>query len=243
MTQAMAKGMERGRCVTGIEGVDIILGGGIPVNSTVLVSGAPGTGKTSLAFEFLARGAVQGEAGLLISTIESEQKLLSNIPPLDFFDDAQLKKGALVIVSLDEMMKTAGVSPTKMDQGAIEKLVGAIAKAVSAAKVKRLAIDTIDTLLTEVQGAVLDGVLLTELSEMLYKSGCTALLVSSRSATGALGAGVDGIVMLGNLERRGDTLRTLQVLKMKGTSHSRARYVIDLTPAGVLLTPLLRGGA
>jgi len=78
---------------------------------------------------------------------------------------------------------------------------------------------------------------------MLYKSGCTALLVSSRSATGALGAGVDGIVMLGNLERRGDTLRTLQVLKMKGTSHSRARYVIDLTPAGVLLTPLLRGGA
>lgn len=229
--------------MTGIEGVDIILGGGIPVNSTVLVSGAPGTGKTSLAFEFLARGAVQGEAGLLISTIESEQKLLSNIPPLDFFDDAQLKKGALVIVSLDEMMKTAGVSPTKMDQDAIEKLVGAIAKAVSAAKVKRLAIDTIDTLLTEVQGAVLDGVLLTELSEMLYKSGCTALLVSSRSATGALGAGVDGIVMLGNLERRGDTLRTLQVLKMKGTSHSRARYVIDLTPAGVLLTPLLRGGA
>jgi len=37
-------------------------------------------------------------------------------------------------------------------------------------------------------------------------------------------------------------IRTMQIIKMKGTSHSRSRYVIDLTNAGVLVTPLLKGG-
>jgi circadian clock protein KaiC len=243
MTEAMAKGTERGRCVTGVEGLDIILGGGIPINSAVLVSGGPGTGKTSLAIEFLMRGAVQGESGLLITTMESEEKLLSNAPPLDFFDEGLLKKGVMSVVALDEIRKSAGISATQIDEAGIEKLVGAISKVVSAAKVKRLVIDTVDTLLAEAQGAALDAILLTSLSELLYKNGCTALLISSHGATGTIGAAVDGIILLGNHERHGDILRTMQVLKMKGTSHSRAKYVIDLTPAGVLVTPLLRGGS
>ncbi len=53
----------------------------------------------------------------------------------------------------------------------------------------------------------------------------------------------DGIILLGNLERRGDLLRTIQVIKMRGTTHSRAKYVLDLTPIGVLLAPLLKGGS
>ena len=53
----------------------------------------------------------------------------------------------------------------------------------------------------------------------------------------------DGVVVTGNLERRGDLLRTLQVVKMRGTMHSRAKYVLDLTAVGVLLVPLLKGGS
>jgi circadian clock protein KaiC len=48
---------------------------------------------------------------------------------------------------------------------------------------------------------------------------------------------------MANMERRGDLLRTLQVIKMRGTMHSRAKYVLDLTPMGVLLVPLLKGGS
>ncbi|HEQ78852.1 MAG TPA: circadian clock protein KaiC, partial [Euryarchaeota archaeon] len=51
------------------------------------------------------------------------------------------------------------------------------------------------------------------------------------------------IILMGNLERRGDLLRTLQVVKMRGTQHSRAKYVLDLTNVGVLLVPLLKGGS
>jgi circadian clock protein KaiC len=52
----------------------------------------------------------------------------------------------------------------------------------------------------------------------------------------------DGIILMGNYERRGDLLRTLQVVKMRGTSHSRAKYVLDITPLGILMVPLLKGG-
>ena len=48
---------------------------------------------------------------------------------------------------------------------------------------------------------------------------------------------------MGNMERRGDLLRTLQVVKMRGTQHSRTKYVLSLTPVGVLLVPLLKGGS
>jgi len=243
MTPAMATSAQRGRCVTGIDGLDNILGGGIPTSNIVLVTGPSGTGKTTLAMEFLARGAVHGEIGIMVTTQEGQEKLLSNIPRLDFLKEAMFKKGTITILELAEVLRSAGVSPTQMDEAAVDKLVGALGKVVSTAKVTRLVIDTVDTILTDVKDETLDAILLTRLSEVLYKEGCTAMLISSRGTSGTLAAISDGIVLLGNLDRKGDLLRTMQVVKMKGTSHSRARYVIDLTSYGVLVTPLLKGGS
>ncbi|PIV67756.1 MAG: circadian clock protein KaiC, partial [Euryarchaeota archaeon CG01_land_8_20_14_3_00_38_12] len=44
-------------------------------------------------------------------------------------------------------------------------------------------------------------------------------------------------------ERKGYMLRTLHVVKMRGTMHSLAKYILDLTPNGVVLIPLLKWGA
>src|SRR3970282_2339317 len=59
------------RCVTGVEGVDNILNGGIPRGNTVLLTGAVGGGQTSLCLEFLVHGALHGENSLYISVPES----------------------------------------------------------------------------------------------------------------------------------------------------------------------------
>lgn len=240
----MAKGDSRGRCVTGVEGLDTILGGGIPACNIVLVAGGTGTGKTTLGFEFLVRGANAGDKGLLISTVESEQKLLANIPSFNFLDPKALKNGTISIVELKEIAQEGGLSVSNFDQAAIDKLVLSIGALVSKTKAKRLVIDTLDTILAEVQDDALDTYLLVKLSESLYKNQCTAILVASMSCDHEIeGAVADGIIRMDNYERKGDLLRTLQVLKMKGTSHSRAKYVVDLTESGVLMTTLLKGGS
>src|SRR4051812_12882195 len=63
------------RCATGIEGLDNILGGGLPRNRLYLVQGDPGVGKTTLALQFLLRGIREGEAGLYITLSETKEEL------------------------------------------------------------------------------------------------------------------------------------------------------------------------
>jgi circadian clock protein KaiC len=63
------------RAPTGIRGLDDILGGGIARNRLHLLEGTPGTGKTTIALEFLLAGADQGESGIYVSLAETEEEL------------------------------------------------------------------------------------------------------------------------------------------------------------------------
>jgi circadian clock protein KaiC len=239
----MAMASEREKCITGIEGLDNILGGGIPTNNIVLVTGTTGTGKTTLAFEFLVRGAVSRENGVLITTVESKDKLLASIPSLVFYDEKMLGK-QITIVSLKDLIDGMVISHSKADEPLIDKLIISIEKLIDGAKAKRLVIDSIDTILPDRKDDRLNTYFLTKLSEMLHAHGSTAILVSKVStAESGIGSVVDGIIQMSNFERKGDLLRTMQVPKMKGTAHSRAKYVIDLTITGILVTTLLRGGS
>jgi circadian clock protein KaiC len=63
------------RISTGSEGLDDILGGGFDADRLYLCEGRPGTGKTTLALQFLRAGASHGEATLYISLSETEREL------------------------------------------------------------------------------------------------------------------------------------------------------------------------
>lgn len=62
---------------TGIPGLDEILPGGLPANRLYLVEGMPGTGKTTLALQFLLEGRRVGERGLYVTLSETKEELLS----------------------------------------------------------------------------------------------------------------------------------------------------------------------
>src|SRR5689334_8969449 len=63
------------RAQTGIEGLDVILNGGLPKNRLYLVEGDPGVGKTTLALQFLLEGVAKGERALYVTMSETAQEI------------------------------------------------------------------------------------------------------------------------------------------------------------------------
>ena len=240
----------RERCVTGIQGLDNALDGGIPRGNTILVTGSCGTGKTTLSLEFLVHGALDDETCLFISVTESSAKLLTNIIPYDFFEESLIKKGKLIFVDMPVVYEKLGLDKLELQLEEVDVLVRAISDIVREMDVKRLVIDSITSVCYRLrtQEKIRDFIL--KIGATLSSLGCTSILISEISPVeeryslfGVEEAIADGIIFMGNLERRGDLLTTLQVVKMRGTQHSRTKYVLDLTSAGVLLVPLLKGGS
>jgi circadian clock protein KaiC len=250
MAEDITGARKRDRCVTGIDALDNVLDGGIPRGNTVLVTGSVGTGKTTLSMEFLVHGALQGENCLFVSVTESCEKLMNNIIPYEFFDDKLIREGKLVFVDMPVIYSQLGLEELEFEMEEVDVLVDALSDIVSELETKRLVIDSITSVCYRLRTQEKIREFILRLGAVLSAKGCTSLLVSEISPAeeryslfGVEEAIADGIIFMGNLERRGDLLRTLQVVKMRGTMHSRAKYVLDLTHCGVLLVPLLKGGS
>src|SRR5687768_9818928 len=67
--------LQRRRIRTGNPGHDDILGGGLPPDHLYVIEGNPGTGKTTLALQFLIEGVKRGERGLFITLSETSEEL------------------------------------------------------------------------------------------------------------------------------------------------------------------------
>src|SRR5512136_3176476 len=134
---------DRDRCATGLEGLDTILYGGIPRSNTVLLTGSCGTGKTSLALEFLIHGAMKGENSLFVSVTENSDKLLTNIIPYMFFEKSLIKSGRLVFVDLPIMYERLGMTKAELSMEEIDLLVAAISRLATELGTKMLVLDSI----------------------------------------------------------------------------------------------------
>jgi circadian clock protein KaiC len=235
--------------VTGIEGLDNILDGGIPRGNTVLVSGSCGTGKTTLSLEFLVRGASNGERSLFLSVTEASPKIVQNLSTFEFFDPKLMEEGRLTFLDVPVLYEKLGLHREEFSLEDIDLLVGSIVRLASELKVQRLVLDSLTSLCYRIRQDEKIRDLILKLGKGLSDIDCTTILVSEigpqenrYSLYGVEEAIADGVLLLGNVQRRGDLLRTLKVIKMRGTTHSRAQYVLDLTSLGILLAPYLKGG-
>lgn len=80
MTDARGKqpspdGVAPDKCLSGVPGLDSVMAGGYPTNHLFLLEGDPGTGKTTLAMQFLMEGVRAGERGLYVTLSESAAEL------------------------------------------------------------------------------------------------------------------------------------------------------------------------
>ncbi|MGI0052755.1 MAG: RAD55 family ATPase [Thermoplasmata archaeon] len=234
----------RERCSTGIEALDNILEGGIPRGNTVLVAGSVGTGKTTLSLEFLLHGAERGERSLFLSVTEPTNKLVENMRSFEFFRPELLSSGALTLVDIPLVYEKLGLDHEEMRPDEVRIFLATLDAFLTESKAQRVVLDSLTSLAYRIQREERIRDFMLRLSEILAAHGCTSLLVSEigpqpgrYSLRGVEEAIVDGVMLLGTARRHGDMLRVLQVVKMRGTSHSRAEYVVEMTPIGLLLAP------
>jgi circadian clock protein KaiC len=230
------------RCATGVQGLDQIMNGGMPRGNTVLLAGASGTGKTTLAFQFLCEGAARGEPGAFISVTEPTAMLKRNLASYRFFKQEYLDSGRLTLLDLRAVALKMGLKDGMFQGGEYFALVTTLQKVCRELQLKRLVIDSITAVCQWLVGPVRVRDFVYRLGLALSDLNCTTILTSETppreirfSMFGVEEFISDGIVFLGEEEQGRQLVRTLQVIKMRGTSHERSKYFMELTPDGIRL--------
>jgi len=239
---------ERELCKTGIEELDTQLGGGIPIGNTVLVVGSSGSGKTTTSMQFLINGAHQGERGVFFTITEPLFKLTRNMDGFEFYDKKLIESGMVNLIDLRIISERLGLDTEKYSIEDASALLDILRDIADELNVKRLVIDSITALCYRLQSREMIRDFIFKLGSSLAAMSCTTFLTSEvppqvfqYSQYGIEEFIADGIIFLGDIDRQGDLIRTLQIVKMRGTAHSRTKSAMNISSKnGIELAPLLK---
>ncbi len=238
----------RSRCKVGIEELDSEMNGGIPIGSTVLITGASGVGKTTTCMQFLTNGIELGEKGVFFTTTETISKLIQHLKGYDFFDKNLIESGKLSIIDLWTIGERLGLTTERYTAEDINVLFEVIRDITKELDVIRLVIVSVTSLCYRLQTKEMIRDFIFRLAVSLAAMKCTTILTSEvpprvfqYSQYGIEEFIADGIMFLGDVERKGDLIRTLQLIKLRGTAHSRTKFAMSLSSKrGVELAPMLK---
>jgi len=239
---------ERPRCKVGIELLDLELNGGFPIGSNVLIAGGSGVGKTTLSMQFLVNGTRFGDKGVFFTATETVSQIKKFQSNYDFFNEELVKSGKLSIIDLWNISNRLGLNTeryTLEEANILFEVIRDITKELGA---KRLVIDSITSLCYRLQAREMIRDFIFKLGSSLSALNCTTILTSEVPPNSFQFSQyeieefiTDGILFLGNFERKGDLIRTFQVVKMRGTAHGRSKYILSMSSKyGIELAPMLK---
>ncbi|MGH1574984.1 ATPase domain-containing protein [Methylobacterium sp. P31] len=210
---------------TGVPGLDYILEGGYALSRAHLVEGRPGSGKTTLAMQFLLDGVARGERCLYITLSESRRELLNVAQrhgwSLDGINIVELVPPEL---SLDPRHQQSLVHSSDLELG--ETMRMAMAE-IERAKPQRLVFDSLSEIRLLSQGSLRYRRQVHALRSFLLLQNTTALLLDDLTSEAddlnlhSLSHAVIRLEQLAPLY--GGERRRLRVIKMRGT-HFRGGY-------------------
>src|SRR5260370_35010312 len=158
---------------TGIEGFDLITGGGLPRNRTTLLLGGPGSGKTVFALQTLVNGARQfGEPGIFVAFEENSRQILINAASFGW-KLPELEKKQLLFI--DAKMRPDVIKAGEFD---LSGMLAGIKAEADARGARRIVFDAIDVLLTLLDDRFAErrGVFLRD--DWLSESGLTGIITA-----------------------------------------------------------------
>jgi circadian clock protein KaiC len=215
--------VSRERVSTGVPKLDEMLGKkGLFRGSSVLVSGTPGTGKSTIAANVVAAACARGERCLYFAFEESADQIQRNMRSVGVDLTRWIDRGRLRIISS---------RPTTVG---LEMHLAIMHKMISEFRPRFVVVDPINNLITTGSEKELRS-MLTRLVDFLKSEGITALLTSltvegkAEQTDVGLSSLMDTWVLLRNIESRGIRDRGIYVLKSRGMPHSNEirRFVIS----------------
>lgn len=222
------------RIKTGIPGLDQVLKGGLRKNCTLLVTGAPGTGKTIMALQFIYYGVKDSnENGIFITTEDNLDDIRNNAKNLGMDIQSMENKSKIFFVQKSLTTLKGGIA-------SIKGLVDAIKKY----NIKRVALDSLiffEYLYPKFNNNRMEfrrQVLI--FMQQMKKAGVTFLAVSERAVTDfdrltydMMDFVFEGFIVISRIRKGSYFERVLTVAKVRGQDHSLDVYPITIGDDGL----------
>ncbi len=226
---------------TSIKGFDRELGGGIPPGSIVLISGTPGTFKSSLAFSIIHNAArKEGYSSLYLLLEQSQKSLLEQMDKMGWPMDETVRKN--IIVS-DVGRIRAAMEKFSTENDWLSALKTYVEYLVGERRAKHLVIDSLPVM-EILAGSPNKREYLFGLFEWLRSLGTTTFLISEKSSQNVDYAEeeflADGVFQL-TLTPIGDVdlQRRIRCIKLRGMAHNTSMFALELKSGKFRIAPAI----
>ncbi len=222
------------RLPTGVQGLDNVLGGGLPEFSFNLIAGAPGAGKTTLAQQLVFTLATRDRPALYFTVVgEPPIKMLRYQQQFSFFDLARVNE-AVHFVNLGE----------DIVNGSLEKILARIVQEVEATNPGVVVVDSFRTVARAAERSRDDNDLqyfVQQLAVRLTGWEATTFLVGeyqpSEVTNNSVFTVADGLFWLYQSVDRNSMVRKMQVMKMRGQAPIPGLHTFRITDDGIQVFP------
>ncbi|MBY0415718.1 MAG: hypothetical protein K2Q18_16205 [Bdellovibrionales bacterium] len=216
------------RISTGVRNLDEVLSGGLPVGNITVLAGTPGSGKTILSQQIAFKNATPEKSVLFFQTLsEPTAKTLRYLKQFSFYDPKKLEDGSIEFIDLGEILRTDGIGD------ALNLLMGHVKRLNPAFVI----IDSFKVFSDLAKSHEELRKFSYEIAINLMAWECTTLLLgefnSNDLETNPLFSIADGIISLKHHSESGEEQRFIQVIKMRGTNHSRDEHTFLISPNGL----------
>ncbi len=229
------------RCRTGIEGLDDILGGGLPKNRLHLVHGDPGVGKTTLAMRFLLQGIAEDEKCLYITLSETKEEL-EGVAASHAWNIERIE--TLELSAVDERIK-AETQNTLFHPSEVEltHTIDMILREIARVQPTRVVFDSLSELRLLAQSPLRYRRQILALKQFFIGRKCTVMLLDDSSASRVdeqIQSLVHGVINLQQMEPEyGAERRRVVIEKMRGVRFSGGFHDYIIVEGGLEVFPRL----